>query len=186
MQDLNPTDKQLVTRIREGDKSAFRILFERYFKVLLGTAINLLKDRDSAKDVTQEVFLKIWNKRDSLNIQGPPLAYLKRAVINQSLNQISFKKRFTGEEHIVEKPNKEPSAIEKLEGQDMEDAMKKAMATLPEGARVVFVMRRLEGMRVKEIAEKLNISPKTVENQLTKALKVLKNAIQEFVKENSS
>ena len=141
----------------------------------------MLKDVNSAKDVTQDVFLKLWNKRESLNIQGPAIAYLKRAVINQSLNKISSQKRFTSDEKIMAKRSKETTAQEKLEAQDLEVKMKEAMDTLPERCRLIFVMRRLEGMRVKEIAEKLDISPKTVENQITRALKVLKNAILPFI-----
>lgn len=186
MQDSNPTDDQLIVRIKRNDKKAFQILFERYFKVLLASAVNMLKDIDAAKDVTQDVFLKLWNKRATLNIPSPPIAYLKRAVINQALNQIKSKKRFVADDELISKQSEETTAIETLKAQDLSAVMKKALDTLPEGCRTIFVMRRLEGMRVKEIAEQLAISPKTVENQLTKALKVLKNAIQPYVKENSS
>lgn len=186
MQDLNPKDEELIVLIKDGDKAAFKILFERHYKSLLATALNLLKDMGSAKDVTQDVFLKLWNKRETLNIPSPPIAYLKRAVINQSLNKIKAKKRFVQEKEIVEKSSQETSASELLEAQDVATALNKTLATLPERCRVIFVMRRLEGMRVKAIAEALDISPKTVENQLTKALKILKAAMLPFVKENSS
>ena len=183
MQDATTTDEQLIARIKQSDKAAFRLLFDRHYKILLATAINILKDVNTAKDVTQEVFLQLWKKRDTLNIQTNPPAYLKRAVINRAFNHIKARKRIVNEEFIADTPNKEPAAQAHLEAADLETAMKKAMDTLPEKCRLVFVMRRLEGLSLKEIAEKLDISPKTVENQITKALKVLKTAIQPFMDE---
>ncbi len=176
------TDEQLIARIKTNDKAAFRILFDRHYKVLLATAINILKDPNSAKDATQEVFLQIWQKRDTLNIQTAPAAYLKRSVINRSLNQIKSRKKFVDETPIVQMYSQSPEANENLAVQDLETAMKKALDTLPERCRLIFIMRRLEGMSLKEIAQQLDISPKTVENQITKALKVIKEAVKPFVK----
>ena len=185
MQHTTPTDEQLISRIKQDDRAAFRLLFDRYYKALLGTAINVLKDVNAAKDATQDVFLQLWKKRASLEIKSSPAAYLKRSTINRALNQIKAKKHFVGEEHLEQQQNKETNVIQQLEAQDLKAAMQQALDTLPEGCRTIFVMRRLEGMRVKEIAAKLDISPKTVENQLTKALKVLKAAIQQFMEKNS-
>ena len=185
MQHMTPTDEQLISRIKQDDRAAFRLLFNRYYKALLGTAINVLKDVNAAKDATQDVFLQLWKKRASLEIKSSPAAYLKRSTINRALNQIKAKKNFVGEEHLEQQQNKETDVIQQLEAQDLKAAMQQALDTLPEGCRTIFVMRRLEGMRVKEIAAKLDISPKTVENQLTKALKVLKVAIQHFMEKNS-
>jgi RNA polymerase sigma-70 factor (ECF subfamily) len=176
-----PTDEQLIQKIKQGDKIAFRLLFDRHYKVMLATAINMLKDVNTAKDATQDVFLQLWKKRESLNIQSAPGAYLKRSVINRALNQIKSRKAFVEEEQIADHQDNEADAIQQLEAQDLEAAMHKALDSLPTGCRTIFVMRRLEGMRVKEIAKKLDVSPKTVENQLTKALKVLKVAVQPFM-----
>ena len=133
----------------------------------------------------QEVFLQIWSKRDTLNINTNPLAYLKRAVINRSLNQIKSRKRIVEESQMAEMQSSNTEATENLAAQDLEVVMKKALDTLPERCRMIFVMRRLEGISLKEIAQQLEISPKTVENQITKALKVLQKAVRPFVeKEN--
>jgi len=186
MPDTIYTDKQLIDRIKQDDKAAFRILFDRHYKTLLATAINILKDVNSAKDATQEVFLQVWKKRQTLLITSEPIAYLKRSVINRALNHIKSRKAIVEEEHLKDMQSAAPEANQNLEAQDLETAMKKALDTLPERCRLIFVMRRLEGYALKEIAAKLDISPKTVENQITKALKILKEAVKPFVDENSS
>lgn len=186
MPELNETDERLVKRMQEGDKQAFRLLFDRYYKIMLATAINILKDVSTAKDATQEVFLQFWKNRGTFEMPASLIGYLKRAVINRSLNQIKARKRLVEASNLTEMQTQETGANEKLEAEDLKKALNQALETLPERCRLVYVMRRLEGLSLKEIAKQLDISPKTVENQLTKALKVLKEAVKAFSKENSS
>ena len=186
MLDHTATDIELIDGIKQDNKTAFRLLFDRHYRAILATAVNLLKDISSAKDVTQEVFAQIWKKRATIHINSSVGNYLKRAVINRSLNLIKAQKLIAHEEQMTEIQSDEPSINDQLAAQDLEAALNKALDTLPERCRLIFVMRRLEGISLKEIAEKLEISPKTVENQITKALKVLKTAIQPMVKEDSS
>jgi len=178
----NPTDHQLIDQIKSGDKKAFRRLFDRYYKLLLAIAINILKDINVAKDAVQEVFLQIWQKRTTLKINSVVEAYLKRAVINRSLNQVKARKTFVEADSLKEMQNKSPNADAHLEAEDLDKVIKKTLDSLPERCRLIFVLRRMEGLSLKEIASKLDISPKTVENQLTKALKVLKAAALPFTK----
>jgi len=175
------TDEQLLLLVKEDDNVAFRKLFDRFYQQLLGTSINMLKDKDLAKDVVQEVFLQIWKRRSTLNINSSVGGYLKRSVINRSLNKIRAKKSFIDTDHLAEKVSEEPSAVDYLEEEDLQKAMKTALDTLPDRCRTIFVMKRLEGMSQKEIAGELGISPKTVENQITKALKVLKESVKPFL-----
>lgn len=172
------SDQELIDQIKDNDKAAFRILFDRHYKVMLGTAINLLKNVDAGKDMVQEVFFTIWKKRETLEINTNVAAYLKRAVINRALNQIRSQKPFVEEEQLIDKPSAAADALDDLALQELETALDKALDTLPERCRMVFVMKRLEGMSQKEIGAALNISTKTVENQITKAMKVLKEALQ--------
>ncbi len=177
-----PTDEQLLNSIQKGDRKAFRLLFDRYYKILLGTAINVLKDVESAKDAVQEVFLQLWKNRETLKITSSIPAYLKRGVINRSLNQIKSRSRFTSEETILEHHSGQPDAQKNLEAEDLKKVINEALAQLPERCRLVYILKRQEGLSLKEIAEKLDISPKTAENQMTKALKVLKEAALPFLK----
>lgn len=178
------TESQLISQIKLGDKTAFRQLFDSYYRELLGTAINILRDQDKGKDAVQEVFLQIWKSREALEIRTSVGAYLKRAVINRSLNQIRQAKPFVDQDELADKPSQEDSVLETMAGEELQTALDAALETLPERCRLVFVMKRLEGMSQKEIAKALDISPKTVENQITKAVKVLKVALKMYRNKN--
>lgn len=178
MQELS--DQELLNRIQQDDQTAFRKLFDRHYKTLLGTAINVLKEVDTGKDIVQEVFFQIWKKRSNLDVHTNLSAYLKRAVINRCLNVIKQRKPTVNDDWLLESPATLASALDDLAHQDLKAAMEKALESLPERCRIVFVMKRLEGLSQKEIAQQLNISTKTVENQITKALKVLKEALVQF------
>ena len=177
------TDTELIAGIQKSDKVAFRILFDRYYKLLLGTAINILKDVDSGKDSVQEVFIQLWKNRENITINSTIENYLKRAVINRSLNQVKFRKRFDGEPLETEHSSKD-SANTRIETKELEEVIEKAIQTIPEKSRLVYILKRQEGLSLKEIAEQMDISPKTVENQLTKALKILKDAVKPYVEKS--
>lgn len=177
-------DKALFEQIQQDDKTAFRLLFDHYYPLLIATAVNLLKDINLAKDVVQEVFFQIWKNRKQIVITGLVAAYLKRAVINRSLNQIKARRNLAQDDTLHQKESDDPDPIELLNAQYLNTVLKKALESLPERCRLVFVMCRMEGMSHKQIAEQLDISTKTVENQMTKALKVLKTAILPHVKKS--
>ncbi len=181
MSEENIRDKILIDKVKLGDRSAFRKLFDLYYQFLLSTAINLLKDINLAKDVVQEVFFEIWKKRESLNVHSTVAGYLKRAIINRSLNQIKSRKKVNPDHDFHDLESTQPSVTEELESKHLNKVLQDALNELPERCRLVFIMRRFEDLSHKEIAEKLDISTKTVENQMTKALKVLKTAIQPYV-----
>lgn len=179
--DHQVTDEKLFKQIKQGDERAFRRLFNRYYQVLLAIAINLIKDINGAKDTVQEVFFQIWKRRDVLEIPDKVEAYLKRSTINRALNLIQSKKRMVPLAPDFDASGKNAGAQEQLEAEEMNLVIQQALASLPERCRTVFVMKRIEGLSLKEIAERLDISPKTVENQITKALKVLKEAVKPYV-----
>ena len=171
---------ELIDLIRKGDQSAFRELFDRFYQLLLAVAINLLGDLNQAKDVVQEVFINIWNKRESINIHSAVEPFLKRSVINRSLNRIKARKHTVPEDTLASTPYQD-RGHQKLEAQDLENIIQSALNSLPERCRTIFILKRIEGMTLKEIAQQLDISTKTVENQITKALKVLKEAVQPYL-----
>lgn len=174
------SDKELIEKIREDNEVAFRHLFDRHYRLLLGTAINVLKEVPTAKDAVQDVFFQIWKNRAKLNLHSSVQSYLKRAVINHCLTQIKRRKPFVDTETLNEEPANTSSALDKIALDELETALKACLETLPERCRLIFVMKRLEGMSQKEIAETLSISTKTVENQITKALKVLKEGLRTY------
>jgi len=179
-------DKTILRAIKAGDKSIFKELFNQQYRELLLAAIGILKDENAAKDAVQEVFFQLWKNREKLEITSTLAGYLKRSVINRSLNQIKSRKPFIEDTVLSTNKHRGASPQELLEAQDLNAVVQKALSELPERCRVIFTLRRIEGYSLKEIAIKLDISPKTVENQITKALKILKNAVRPMMNNNSS
>lgn len=181
MSDQLPQEEHLLQKIKTGDKLAFRRLFDRFYQLLLTLAISLLKDVDTAKDVVQEVFFQIWKKRETLTVPNNTEAYLKRSVINRSYNHIKANRRMTNiaDQPEMVSPTADGQAV--VEAAELEQVIQAALARLPDRCREVFVLKRMEGRSLKEIGELLNISPKTAENQMTKALKSLKEALKPYL-----
>ena len=171
------TDQELWQRVANDDQRSFRTLFDRYYRYLLVTVVNVTGDQALAKDAAQEVFLQLWKKRSDLQIQSEFKAYLRRAVLNRAFNTLKSRGRFTDEDQIPEQPSTVSSAQQNLEKEDLQTVINKAIDALPDRCRMVFTLCRLEGMSHKEIATQMNISTKTVEHQMTKALKLLRKAV---------
>jgi len=175
-------DEQLISAIRLGDDKAFRAVYNSYYKLLLGVGINLNKDVDVAKEVVQEVFYQFWKNREAIKDGISLRNYLKRAVINRSINHIKYNSRFVGDEQLEYHESATDSPLSMLESNELKKVIDDAVARLPEKARIIFLLKRHEGLSLKEIGDQLDISPKTVENQITRALKILKAEIEPYLK----
>ena len=175
-----PSDGELLSAIKINDSSAYRKLFDRYYKYLLVTAYAYVKDENTSKDLTQDVFFEIWKKRKTLDISNVK-AYLRRAAVNKSLNYLKAQRmNYQDGDDSFDLPF-DTEVQEKLEASQLQKVINTAIENLPDRCRVVFALRRFEELSVKEIAAQLEISPKTVENQLTKALKILRSAVAPYV-----
>lgn len=177
MADLTPaTDQKLFADLRRGVEGALDELFRRHYVGLCQVAIRFVGKGGEAEDIVQELFLSIWEKRDSLPEQVSGVgAYLRRATRNRSLNYLRDRNRIPVDEGD---PPDAPSALSNP-GQQMEEAelrqrIHRAIDRLPERCRLVFVMSRIEGMSHREISQALDISNKTVENQMTRAYRFLR------------
>lgn len=154
--------------------TTFEEVFRKEYKSLVAAALRICQDMPLAEDVVQNVFLKFYES-EGLKTTKTPGAYLRRAVVTRTLNALRDRKRlqFVGEEALT-------SAVEHLPSDESPDivAMKaklhEAIGQLPDRARVILVLHRFEGLSYKEIANELDIAPKTVENQLARALKLLR------------
>ncbi len=157
----------------------FEVLFKEHFKALTGFAQNFLPDHDDAKGVVHEVFVLLWEKFEGLEEDTNHRSYLYTAVRNRCLNVIRDKKKLVQlnpvHNEIIEDNH------DHLEVQELEIEIAKAIDTLPEKCREVFERSRLEGLKYGEIAEKMNISVKTVEAQMSKALKIMRVHLAEFL-----
>lgn len=171
-----------MAKLKEGKEEGLRMIFDHYYKYLLVIASQYTPDIEKAKDVVQEVFFELWKNRWTLHIKVSLKAYLRKAVVNRSLNQIKADKKFQlGDEHIdwqMEDVNISPD--QRLEAKDLQTIINQTIDALPERCRLVFKLSRLEHLSHKEIAAQLNISTKTIENQMTKALKFIRKAVAQY------
>jgi RNA polymerase sigma-70 factor, ECF subfamily len=160
----------------EMSEKDFEILFKSQFTSLCNLAFTLVKNADTAKDVVQQVFIKLWQKQQDLNIRGPIEAYIYRMVINTSFNHIEKEKKYVRLEYqsvqSFELPNETKDNSNALA--DREIKVRKAIAELPPQCQTVFSLSRFDNLSNKEIAEHLGISVKTVEKHITVALKSLR------------
>ncbi len=170
------SDQELHALLKTNEALFMETLFKQYYTMLCRTAVRFTKDTESAEDLVQEVFCKIWQNREVLEISTSYKAYLVRSVTNQALNYIEKQKRLVLSEDTspYESTVSANTTLELLEGSEMEGRVQQALAALPPQCRLIFEMSRFEELTYKEIADTLQLSPKTVENQMGKALRILR------------
>ena len=180
------TDKELVGFLHDGHEGAIERIFKQYYSYICSAVYKILSDPSLTEDLAQDVFYELWRKREKIEINSSLKAYLKRAAINKALNYIRSKKmKFADDEDNSAIINIPVSSHEgEFEAMELQDIINAAIDTLPERCRIVFMMSRHEEMSYKEIAAALEISIKTVENQISKALKILKKAVNPYLNRN--
>lgn len=178
-------DVQLVLGVSRGDQSSFKQIFDKYYRDMVIRAYQILQDEQLSKDAAQEVFLELWKNRSRL---GPHIIlhpYLKRSVSNRAINVLKSRRHHqsSGPEPLKYLNNTDDDASEFLEQQELKDMIHSAIDRLPERCRLIFVLCRQEGLSHKEISDKLDISVKTIENQMTKAIRTLREVITKYQSE---
>jgi RNA polymerase sigma-70 factor (ECF subfamily) len=157
----------------------FEQLFRELFKPLCRFSLTYVRDLDEAKGLVHEVFVGVWEKFDSLPVDTNYRSYLYAAVRNRSLNYIRDKKKQVMLENVPEAHLAEVNST--MEASELEREIEMGIQMLPEKCRIVFELSRSEGLKYAQIAEKMGISVKTVEAQMSKALGVLKEHLREFL-----
>lgn len=174
-------DKSLMDLISKGDELAFTELYNRYWKKLFVSSYNRLKVIESAEDIVHDVFASLWANRQKVEIESLEnyLASATKYMVLARIRKIHRERNYTNltqQALVVDFP------IEtSLHYKRILEIIKTEVEKLPEKCKVIFNYSRNEGMPVKMIAKKLQISPKTVENQLYKALKQLKQVTHSIV-----
>lgn len=164
--------------LRSDPEKAFNIIYDQYYEKLCLSSYKILLDKSAAEDIVQEVILELWNKRDILEVNISLFAYLKRAVYNRSLNFIKARGKIASDEQVlILVRDKEDGIEDEMIGNEMKERLNKIIQGLPEKCRHVFSLSRYEEKTYNEIAEIMDISVKTVENQISKALKILRNSM---------
>lgn len=166
-----------------SNETEFEQLFKEHFKSLYAYAYTIVKEETAAEEIVQNVFYKIWEKNKQPDIQTSVKAYLYKAVYHDSLNYLKhlkvraqYKSRVMHEQKDAGVP-----ASGKLLLKELEEKLRDAMNGLPEQCRTIFQLSRFDGLKYQEIADQLGISPKTVENQMGKALKLLRVKLIDFL-----
>ena len=169
--------------IIEIDAQAIDRLFHEHYEGLSRYAYSILKDQSAAEDLVQQLFITLWEKREDLEISSDPRSYLYRSTYNRCLNEVKRIKRRGVHTDATEEYGLESGAdtSQRVLGKELEDRIESAIQTLPEKCGEVFRMSRFKELSYKEIAEKLDISTKTVENHMGKALRLMREELKDYL-----
>lgn len=160
----------------------FEQVFREHYKSLHAYACSILKDEDTAEEVVQNVFYKLWEKKERIQTLDSIPAYLYRSVYNESLNMIKHNKvKSEHQTHVGYQTNHTEDTADQTNLKELESRLAQAMNELPEQCRTIFQMSRFEELKYREIADKLNLSVKTIENQMGKALKLMRLKLADFL-----
>jgi RNA polymerase sigma-70 factor (ECF subfamily) len=160
-------------------------LFKLHYAFVCNVINRYVRDKSKTEDIAQEMFAELWAKREQITIHTSATAYLRRMAVSRSLNYLRDSKKHNWDDldasfdldtdlsgHI-------PEVILKMEEEELRQKLDTAIQSLPEKCRIVFLLNRQDELSYAEVAEQLNISIKTVENQIGKALKLLRTAVSE-------
>ena len=159
--------------------------FEQFFNgnyvPVLQYCATMVRDMDEAKDIVQQGFVSLWQKKDSIAIHTSARAYLYKTVYNASLDYLKHEKVKAKYESDAAHNDPGPAFPDKAEENDLHQKIEAAISQLPEGCSRIFRMSKYERLKYREIADALNISEKTVENQMGKALKLLRESLKDYL-----
>jgi len=170
------------SNLRAMTEKEFENIYRTYFAMMCTIANTIVKDRETATDIAQQVFVNFWSRKDEIIIQSNIKSYLHRSTINTALNHLEKQAHIQLSDDMS--AYSESTSVEGhgtyLEG-EVEQAIVKAISTLPPKCQEVFSLSRYQGMSNQEIADTLNISIKSVEKHITKALKDLRELLRPYL-----
>ena len=168
--------------MKAGDRESFNQVFRRYYSPMVRFCIRYVADSDLASEIVQDLFVKLWSNREKISFNTSFESYMMTSVRNSALTYIN-KERSHAEANLriysEESDNTDPS--ETLQSNNLEESYRKILKDMPEKRREVFLASRYDGLKYSEIAEKLGISQKTVEAQMSAAIKQLKDGLKAYL-----
>lgn len=163
------------------NKVMFEQLFRAHFVQLCNYAVQYISDNEIAKDITQNVFINLWEKRENIDSQKSIQSYLFTSVRNRCFNYIRDNKKYRSKVLDIDTIDLESDiTIEDFDLKELEGKIASILNNLPDKCRIVFKMSRFKNMKYKEIAEEMDISVKTVEAHMSKALKSFRNELKGY------
>ena len=174
------TDVKLFLKIKDNNPLAFQQFYNKYYQRLLSYIITFTKDRDQAKDIVQEAFVILWTNRESIDTSKSPKSYIFFVARNIFIDHYRKEKRDL--QFLIEL--KETALSEQIENDSEEikqriEKMKRMIENLPEKCKIILKLSKIEGLNYQEIANHLNISPKTVESQMRIAFNKIREQFSE-------
>jgi RNA polymerase sigma-70 factor (ECF subfamily) len=175
-------ESDLIVRLKEGDQTAFELLFHFYFAGLVMYSTQFTSSRNEAEEIVQKFFVRLWQKRQQIIPSDSLKSYLFSSVKNSSLNFLKHKKieeRYIrqltklSDSHLVYDPDLYIAS-------ELQEKIRCSIDLLPERCREIFILSRMRGKKNEDIAIELNISKRTVETQISKALKVLRVELRDY------
>ena len=168
--------------MKAGDRESFNQVFRRYYSPMVRFCIRYVADSDLASEIVQDLFVKLWSNREKISFNTSFESYMLTSVRNSAITFIN-KERSHAEANLrvfsEESDNTDPS--ETLQSNNLEESYRKILKDMPEKRREVFLASRYDGLKYSEIAEKLGISQKTVEAQMSVAIKQLKDGLKAYL-----
>ena len=174
--------RALFARLARGDEAAFDTIFRTWYAPLVRVATYILHDGGIAEEIVQDVLLEVWRRRETLAFEQEPRRYLMRATRNRALNHVRHEAvAARAAARDVSEDAHAATAPAMVDAKELEVAIAQAVATLPDRCRAVFELSRRHNLSYAQIAEALDIAPKTVENQMGKALRMLRVALASWL-----
>ncbi len=182
MYKLNADSQFLINRLKQGEESAYELLFNEFYRVLTVYANKYVRDIETAKEIVQDLFVHLYEKRENLDINSSLKSYLFRSTHNRCINYINAQKiRIQHAEYVFKTADATEDILEQeVNKTELEQALFTAINQLPPKCQSIFKMNRFEGLSNTEIAEKLKLSKRTVETQISKALRILRIKIEPY------
>ncbi len=179
---MHPLEDRLVLeRLRSDDRTALHAIFSAQYEPVCRVIRRFIVDPALVEDLAQEVFVRFWEKRAEIEITSNLPAYLRRMAVNEALAHLRRKTRFAPDELPEHLPGFTAAAAdEQLQAGELRLAIRQAIDELPPRCKAVFQLSRFEEMSYQEIADQLDISIKTVENQMGKALRLLRDRLRQY------
>ncbi|MCT4589544.1 MAG: RNA polymerase sigma-70 factor [Carboxylicivirga sp.] len=183
---MNKEETFLISQLQSGNKAAFEYIFKSYYDSLCLYSYRYVKDKVLAEDVVADFFERFYNKRLQLNVNVSIRSYLFTSIRNLSLNSIRDQKNNLSIDEIEPDESSDilgvkPKDFSSLLDEDVQAKIEEAINLLPDQCRLIFQMSRFQKMKYKEISDELDISVKTVETQISRALKKLRTELKDYL-----
>jgi len=180
--ETQPSGQQFLDRLRSDDKSALKELFDLHYLSVCQTIHKFVRDHAQTEDLAQALFIRLWEKRTQLEIESSLAGYLRKMAVNEAVGYLRRKKLHEDESVLEQETTGETVEQEYLQ-QELTEQVQEAVDALPPRCRTIFQLSRYEQLTYREIADQMDISVKTVENQMGKALKHMREHMGFYLRE---